>query len=102
MGKILDVINDLIKEQESIQASEKLGGNIVKEEFHKGALFILRYLNLKIKECTSEIRNSQNDQPTGDKSKPADITPHCETCLFTKTCNVGIMSAACNYQPRSA
>ena len=31
-----------VREQEHLIASEKLGGNIVKEEFHKGALFGLK------------------------------------------------------------
>jgi hypothetical protein len=35
----LDKLSEIMREQQDFVASEKLAGNVVKEEFHKGALF---------------------------------------------------------------
>jgi hypothetical protein len=42
MSKVEYEITEVMRQQQNLIASEKLGGNIVKEEFHKGALFGLR------------------------------------------------------------
>lgn len=39
---LADELENAIKEQESLIQSDKLAGNVVKEEFHKGVLYGLR------------------------------------------------------------
>lgn len=39
---LADELEDAVKEQENLIKSEKLAGNVVKEEFHKGVLYGLR------------------------------------------------------------
>jgi hypothetical protein len=48
-------IIDMLDEQESIYASEKLADNIVKKEFHKGALWALHYIRSYMENSTPEL-----------------------------------------------
>jgi len=58
---------ELIDEQEGFIASEKLGGNIVKQEFHKGALFGLRLAEsmvLRVQQEAVESTSTSTNKPS--------------------------------------
>lgn len=82
MSKTEAVIIEAMEEQQTLIAAEKLGGNIVKEEFHKGALFGLRVAMAAIEEYRTA---SHND-------KEVEIKRECSTCGRKRylTCDQGL------------
>ncbi len=55
------MFSELIKEQQGLIAVEKLGGNVVKEEFHKGAMFGLRL-------AESVVESARQETEVGEKT----------------------------------
>ena len=52
------MFESVIKQQESMLASENLAGNVVKAEFHKGALYALRLVEAVYEEARQNTKES--------------------------------------------
>jgi hypothetical protein len=78
---MLTELENAISEQFNFIASERLGGNIVKLEFHKGALFGLRLAERLIEEARKDA------EPVEEKFTPTNtarnaIVHACDGCLL--------------------
>src|SRR5574343_953961 len=63
------MFSELIKEQQGLIAVEKLGGNVVKEEFHKGAMFGLRLAEGLVESARQNAAEGEKT-PTNKPSAP--------------------------------
>jgi len=94
--RIFFMFESVIKQQESMLAAENLAGNVVKAEFHKGALYALRL----VEAVYEEARHNTKESPGTDLQQPLDtvvqnghiaqqpqpktVTPSCRDCEHVK------------------
>ena len=85
MSKVISELTDSIEQQQQFIAVEKLAGNIVKEEFHKGALFGLGLAISIIAADRTPSRAELAQQPITQAKTSAEEPPtpegeicHCE------------------------